>query len=135
MSENKINISVEKIQYLTRLCLEENGFTVFDIMVDWDTNYYSEKTGGEEPISLVDFYDLSLDVEYNRPIDDFDTFIRNISKIFELLKHCATQFIITKDGNIYRGNENVDICVTTISKVEFDGSLQPRIKIIFQICL
>lgn len=120
MSENRFKISAEKIEILIKSSLEENNFTVFSVESSFDT-YTPQTTGREQPITLIEEYDLYLTVDYNGAIDSFEpySFTRDINKMCELLRHCVTQFTVTRDGKIVRGDKTVYASDAFILKIDF----------------
>lgn len=120
MSENRFKISAEKIEFLVKSSLEENDFTVFSVESSFDT-FTPQTTGREQPVTIIEEYDLYLVVDYMGAIDSYEphSFASDIMKMCELLRHCVTQFTVTRDGKIVRGDENVYASDAFILNIDF----------------
>jgi hypothetical protein len=119
MSDN-FKVVKEKVEYLITSALQENNFNVFDIDIYIDT-HTPKTTGVEEPKTLVERYDINIDFDYNGALDSYDpySFSRDIVKMCEILKESVSQFTITQEGKIVRGDENIDVSEPIIMSIDF----------------
>jgi hypothetical protein len=120
MPENKSNILKEKIQYLVTAELIQRNFEVKSVDADIQT-YTPQTTSSESTTQLVEEYDLFLIVDYDGPIDSFEPwhFSRDIQKVCNLLRDAVTQYTITQELKIVKGDDNVYCSDAFIISMEF----------------
>lgn len=120
MSDNKSNILKEKIQYLITMELTQRNFEVKDITTDIST-YIPNTTSSETPTSLVEEYDVFLTVDYMGVIDSYEpySFSRDLEKVCNLLRESVTQYTITKEKKIVKGDDEVYCSDAFIFSMEF----------------
>ena len=101
---NNITKSREKLTYLINMMLKENDFEVFGLDISVDT-YTPKTTTKEEPQSMVELYDIFLSVDYLKEIPSFNDgeFTNKISKVLSKIEKCVTEFTITSEGKLVRG--------------------------------
>lgn len=121
MSEDKSKILSEKIKYLITLELTQRKFEVFS--VDADIQTYTPNTTGSEPSKvLIDEYDVFLVVDYNGRLDSDDphSFGMDIQKACKTMRDAVTQYTITKEGKIVKGDENIYCSDSFIIRMEYN---------------
>lgn len=120
MSDNKSNILREKIQYLITMELTQRNFEVKDITTDIQI-YTRKTTSSETPMDLVEEYDVFMTVDYMGIIDSYETysFSRDIEKVCTLLKEAVTQYTITQEQKIVKGDNGVYCSDAFIFSMEF----------------
>lgn len=108
MAEDRDKILKEKIQYLISMALTERNFDVISVDADIST-YTPQTTGSETPKDLVEEYYIVLVVDYKGSLDSYDpySFGRDIQNMCNSMKNCVTQYTITKNGKIVRGDDDV----------------------------
>ena len=129
---DKFKVVTEKIEYLITTALQEKDFTVLDIDVYIDT-HTPRTTGVEEPKTLVERYDINIDFDYNGALDSSDpySFSRGIVKMCEILQESVSQFTITEEGKIVRGDENVEVSEPLIVSIDFKHEEVHKFSVIF----
>lgn len=120
MSDNKQNILKEKIQYLITMELTQRNFEVKSVDADIST-YTPQPTSSETPTSLVEEYDLFLIVDYMGIIDSYEpySFSRDLQKVCNLLRESVTQYTITKEKKIVKGDDDIYCSDAFIFSMEF----------------
>ena len=100
---NNITKSREKLEYLINMMLRQNDFEVLGLDISVDT-YTPKTTTKEEPQPMVELYDIFLSVDYLKEIPSYDGgFINKISKVLSKIDKCVTEFTITSEGKLVRG--------------------------------
>ena len=101
---NNITKSREKLEYLINMMLKENDFEVLGLDISVDT-YTPKTTTKEEPQPMVELYDIFLSVDYLKEIPSFNDgeFTNKISKVLSKIEKCVTEFTITSEGKLVRG--------------------------------
>lgn len=100
---SNITKSREKLEYLINMMLRENDFEVLSLDISVDT-YTPKTTTKEEPQPMVELYDIFLSVDYLKEIPSYDGgFINKISKVLSKIEECVTEFTITSEGKLIRG--------------------------------
>ena len=101
---NNITKSREKLAYLINMMLKENDFEVLGLDISVDT-YTPKTTTKEEPQPMVELYDIFLSVDYLKEIPSFNDgeFTNKISKVLSKIEKCVTEFTITSEGKLVRG--------------------------------
>ena len=101
---NNITKSREKLEYLINMMLRENDFEVLSLDISVDT-YTPKTTTKEEPQPMVELYDIFLSVDYLKEIPSFNDgeFTNKISKVLSKIDSCVTEFTITSEGKLVRG--------------------------------
>jgi hypothetical protein len=110
----------EKIQYLISMALTERNFEV--ISIDADITSYTPKTTGSEPPKdlIVDYY-INLVVDYKGSLDSYEpySFASDIKRMCEVMKDCVSQYTITQNGKIVKGDDNIDVSEAFIMDIDF----------------
>lgn len=110
----------EKIQYLISMALTERNFEV--ISIDTDITSYTPKTTGSEPPKdlIVDYY-INLVVDYKGSLDSYEpySFASDIKRMCEVMKDCVSQYTITQNGKIVKGDDNIDVSEAFIMDIDF----------------
>lgn len=121
MSEDKSNILSEKIKYLITMELTQRNFEVLSVDADIQT-YTPNTTGSETPKKLIDDYDIFVIVDYNGRLDSDDphSFGRDIQKACEYMRNAVTQYTITKEGKIVKGDENIYCSDAFVIRMEYN---------------
>lgn len=120
MAEDKSKILSEKIKYLITMELTQRNFEV--LSVDLDIQTYTPKTTSlETPIELVDEYDLFLILDYKGTIDSYEpySFGKDIQKVCESMRDAVTQYTITKERKIVKGDKNIYCSDAFVLNMEF----------------
>ena len=101
---NNITKSREKLEYLINMMLRQNDFEVLGLDISVDT-YTPKTTTKEEPQPMVELYDIFLSVDYLKEIPSFNDgeFTNKISKVLSKIEKCVTEFTITSEGKLVRG--------------------------------
>ena len=101
---NNITKAKEKLTYLINMMLKENDFEVLGLDISVDT-YTPKTTTKEEPQPMVELYDIFLSVDYLKEIPSFNDgeFTNKISKVLSKIEKCVTEFTITSEGKLVRG--------------------------------
>lgn len=101
---NNITKSREKLEYLINMMLRQNDFEVIGLDISVDT-YTPKTTAKEEPQPMVELYDIFLSVDYLKEIPSFNDgeFTNKISKVLSKIEKCVTEFTITSEGKLVRG--------------------------------
>lgn len=101
---NNITKSREKLEYLINMMLKQNDFEVLGLDISVDT-YTPKTTTKEEPQPMVELYDIFLSVDYLKEIPSFNDgeFTNKISKVLSKIEKCVTEFTITSEGKLVRG--------------------------------
>lgn len=101
---NNITKSREKLEYLINMMLKQNDFEVLGLDISVDT-YTPKTTTKEEPQPMVELYDIFLSVDYLKEIPSFNDgeFTNKISKVLSKIEECVTEFTITGEGKLVRG--------------------------------
>jgi len=117
----KENILKEKIQYLITVELTQRNFEVFSVDADIQT-YTPDTTGSETPKKLIEEYDIFLIVDYNGRLDSYEpySFGRDIQKVCETMRDAVTQYTITKEGKIVKGDENIYCSDAFVIRMEYN---------------
>lgn len=118
--EDKNKILKEKIQYLISMSLTEKKFDVISVDVDIST-YISQTTGFEPPKNLIEDYYVILVVDYKGSINSFDpySFTNDIKQMCEVMRDCVSQYTITQNGKIVKGDDNITVFDAVIMDIEF----------------
>jgi hypothetical protein len=101
---NNITKSREKLEYLINMMLRQNDFEVLGLDISVDT-YTPKTTTKEKPQPMVELYDIFLSVDYLKEIPSFNDgeFTNKISKVSSKIEKCVTEFTITSEGKLVRG--------------------------------
>lgn len=101
---NNITKSREKLEYLINMMLRENDFEVLSLDISVDT-YTPKTTTKEESQPIVESYYIFLSVDYLKEIPSYNDgeFTNKISKVLPKIKKCVTEFTITSEGKLVRG--------------------------------
>lgn len=101
---NNITKSREKLEYLINMMLRQNDFEVLGLDISVDT-YTPKTTTKEKPQPMVELYDIFLSVDYLKEIPSFNDgeFTNKISKVLSKIEKCVTEFTITSEGKLVRG--------------------------------
>lgn len=101
---NNITKAKEKLTYLINMMLKENDFEVLGLDISVDT-YTPKTTTKEKPQPMVELYDIFLSVDYLKEIPSFNDgeFTNKISKVLSKIEKCVTEFTITSEGKLVRG--------------------------------
>lgn len=101
---NNITKSREKLEYLINMMLRQNDFEVLGLDISVDT-YTPKTTTKEEPQPMVELYDIFLSVDYLKEIPSFNDglYIDNLSGVLKKIEKCVTEFTITSEGKLVRG--------------------------------
>ena len=120
MPEDKSNILSEKIKYLITSELTQRNFEVFSVDADIQT-YTPDTTGSETPKKLIDEYDIFVIVDYTGRLDSDDpySFGRDIQKVCKIMRDAVTQYTITKEGKIVKGDENIYCSDAFVIRMEY----------------
>ena len=121
MPEDKSKILSEKIMYLITSELTQRKFEVFSVDVDIQT-YTPDTTGSETPKKLIEEYVIFLLVDYTGRLDSYEpySFGRDIKKVCESMRDAVTQYTITKEGKIVKGDENIYCSDAFIIRMEYN---------------
>jgi hypothetical protein len=113
---NNITKSKEKLTYLINMMLKENDFEVLGLDISVDT-YTPKTTTKEEPQPIVELYDIFLSVDYLREIPSFNDgeFTNKISKVLSKIEKCVTEFTITSEGKLVRGEGDMSFSSRILS--------------------
>ncbi len=133
MAEDRVKILKEKIQYLISMALTERNFEVMSIDADIST-YTPQTTGSEPPKNLIDEYYIAFVVDYKGSLDSYDpyAFTRDIKNICESMRDCVTQYTITKNGKIVRGDDDVYCDDAFIIDIDFKYEELHKFKVNFK---
>lgn len=120
MAEDRVKILKEKIQYLIRMALTERNFEVMSIDADIST-YTPQTTGSETPKNLIDEYDITLVVDYKGSLDSYEpySFANDIQNMCNSMRNCVTQYTITKNGKIVKGDDDIYASDAFIIDIDF----------------
>jgi len=120
MAEDRVKILKEKIQYLISVALTERNFDVISVDADIST-YTPQTTGSETPKDLIEEYYILLVVDYKGSLDSYEpySFARDIKNICESMRDCVTQYTITKNGKIVKGDNDVYASDAFIMDIDF----------------
>ena len=123
---NNITKSREKLEYLINMMLRQNVFEVLGLDISVDT-YTPKTTTKEKPQPMVELYDiflsvdisylfnnlnldssmysLFLSVDYLKEIPSWESsrYINTLSKVLNKIDECVTEFTITSEGKLVRG--------------------------------
>jgi len=101
---DNITKSREKLEYLINMMLRQNDFEVFGLDISVDT-YTPKTTAKEEPQPMVELYDIFLSVDYLKEIPSWESsrYINTLSKVLNKIDECVTEFTITSEGKLVRG--------------------------------
>ena len=120
MAEDRVKILQEKIQYLISMALTERNFEVRSI--DADISTYTPKTTGSEPPKdlIVDYY-INLVVDYKGSLDSYEpySFASDIKRMCEVMKDCVSQYTITQNGKIVKGDDGITVFDAFIMDIDF----------------
>jgi hypothetical protein len=113
---NNITKSKEKLTYLINMMLKENDFEVLGLDISVDT-YTPKTTTKEEPQPMVELYDMFLSVDYLKEIPSFNDgeFTNKISKVLSKIEECVTEFTITSEGKLVRGEGDMSFSSRILS--------------------
>lgn len=120
MAEDRYKILKEKIQYLIRMALTERNFEVISTDVEFDT-YIPQTTSSEPPTILIEEYDITLVVDYKGSLDSYEpySFARDIQNMCNSMRNCVTQYTITKNGKIVKGDDDIYASDAFIIDIDF----------------
>ena len=120
MAEDRYKILKEKIQYLIRMALTERNFEVISTDVEFDT-YIPQTTSSEQPTILIEEYDITLVVDYKGSLDSYEpySFARDIQNMCNSMRNCVTQYTITKNGKIVKGDDDIYASDAFIIDIDF----------------
>lgn len=133
MAEDRVKILKEKIQYLISMALTERNFDVISVDADIST-YTPQTTGSETPKDLIEEYYILLVVDYKGSLDSYDpySFGRDIQNMCNSMKNCVTQYTITKNGKIVRGDDDVYCDDAFIIDIDFKYEELHKFKVNFK---
>ncbi len=133
MAEDRDKILKEKIQYLISMALTERNFDVISVDADIST-YTPQTTGSETPKDLIEEYYILLVVDYKGSLDSYDpySFGRDIQNMCNSMKNCVTQYTITKNGKIVRGDDDVYCDDAFIIDIDFKYEELHKFKVNFK---
>ena len=120
MAEDRVKILKEKIQYLISMALTERNFEVMSIDADIST-YTPKTTGSEPPKTLVEEYYIVLVVDYRGSLDSYEpySFASDIKRMCESMKDCVSQYTITQNGKIVKGDDGITVFDAFIMDIDF----------------
>jgi hypothetical protein len=120
MAEDRVKILKEKIQYLISMALTERNFEVMSIDADIST-YTPQTTGSEPPKNLIDEYYIVLVVDYRGSLDSYEpySFASDIKRMCESMKDCVSQYTITQNGKIVKGDDGITVFDAFIMDIDF----------------
>jgi hypothetical protein len=120
MVEDRVKILKEKIQYLISMALTERNFEVMSIDADIST-YTPQTTGSEPPKNLIDEYYIVLVVDYRGSLDSYEpySFASDIKRMCESMKDCVSQYTITQNGKIVKGDDGITVFDAFIMDIDF----------------
>lgn len=120
MVEDRVKILQEKIQYLISMALTERNFEVMSIDADIST-YTPQTTGSEPPKDLIEDYYVVLVVDYKGSLDSYDpySFASDIKRMCEVMKDCVSQYTITQNGKIVKGDDGITVFDAFIMDIDF----------------
>lgn len=98
------------------MMLKENDFEVLGLDISVDT-YTPKTTTKEEPQPMVELYDMFLSVDYLKEIPSFNDgeFTNKISKVLSKIEECVTEFTITSEGKLVRGEGDMSFSSRILS--------------------
>jgi len=133
MAEDRDKILKEKIQYLISMALTERNFDVISVDADIST-YTPQTTGSETPKDLIEEYYILLVVDYKGSLDSYDpySFGRDIQNMCNSMRNCVTQYTITKNGKIVRGDDDVYCDDAFIIDIDFKYEELHKFKVNFK---
>ena len=120
MAEDRVKILKEKIQYLISMALTERNFEVMSIDADI-SSYTPQTTGSEPPKNLIDEYYIVLVVDYRGSLDSYEpySFASDIKRMCESMKDCVSQYTITQNGKIVKGDDGITVFDAFIMDIDF----------------
>jgi hypothetical protein len=127
MDRNNINIVGEKLTYLITNSLKEKDFTVDDVDIDFDFNNLGTK---ENPSLIIERYFVNLDVDYMPPVYDWSVskITHELDKIIGLITDCVSEFTVTTNGKIIRGNNSIPM-EAKLFRIDFTEDEKQRLLI------